>query len=786
MMNYHRNNYFMCIPRSLLAGMFWIVLIFNNSVSADVWVADEKSLYKIDLTTNRVASAIPAAKTNQIVIDPVDASVWILSDKAITKRAPSGSIIIEKSLDALSLSGANFLAMDPMGGSIWVGPGKGSQGGEVVKRIDSSGVPTATISTTKKIDGLLVALDRSVWVLSDKRLLRFSPVGVLQASVDLKQRFDGEPKLFSVDSFGAWLWVAANKRMIRVDAANVTTQQLSLSLPDNAQSLSMDDARGNLWILGEKQLLGYDHLGARIADVDLKIAGVKNPSASVFDGYTRSIFVGHQNGVARLSDTGTQIKLIGTPNAVSTIGVRPFVLRSVLSFESPNTGALINQTMPRIVARIATQCAGNPCGFPDSFMGGYRLSATLNGQQLGSSFVIDSAAGLASYVPTIPLQQGVNVLKATATDPYGQVSNEANLSFVIDSLPPFFLSIDPSAPVITNQPSRRISGKLSERGALTIGSTSVPTASDGVFSFDQSLQPGINSIALLATDLAGNQASRIVQITLDNQPPKFGKITPDDGSAVASATISISGSVDETVTITLSHNGVMQTAKGTSFTLPVTLSSGVNILQLSAIDGAGNSAQTSVRVNWIPVELTTNSVADPQPTGTTAIRISGNIIAPPNTRVTINSTNAVVSGNTYSASIPVRPGVNMITIVAITPDGATTSKLVTVNVAVDQVDAPFVAIWGGLQSALHASNKPAALEFIAVSSRERYDRVFSDLSTQTIADVFMSLLRLRRISVDENVAEYFANRIDADTGREHGFFIYFVRDGDGVWRISTM
>ena len=40
--------------------------------------------------------------------------------------------------------------------------------------------------------------------------------------------------------------------------------------------------------------------------------------------------------------------------------------------------------------------------------------------------------------------------------------------------------------------------------------------------------------------------------------------------------------------------------------------------------------------------------------------------------------------------------------------------------------------------------------------------------------------------IDENVAEYFVNQKEETTDRELGFFVYFVKDGDGAWRISTL
>ena len=40
--------------------------------------------------------------------------------------------------------------------------------------------------------------------------------------------------------------------------------------------------------------------------------------------------------------------------------------------------------------------------------------------------------------------------------------------------------------------------------------------------------------------------------------------------------------------------------------------------------------------------------------------------------------------------------------------------------------------------------------------------------------------------IDEIVAEYFVNQKEEITDRKLGLFVYFVKDGDGAWRISTL
>ncbi len=134
----------------LVRAVLLLSLLLAQFATADVWVADDKSLYKIDLATNRVALSVPAEKIKRLAIDPADNSVWSLGDKAITRRAADGRLLFERNLDALGLKEADYLALDARDGTAWIGSGKASNGNETVKRLDDAGQVTAIIAVAKK------------------------------------------------------------------------------------------------------------------------------------------------------------------------------------------------------------------------------------------------------------------------------------------------------------------------------------------------------------------------------------------------------------------------------------------------------------------------------------------------------------------------------------------------------------------------------------------------------------------------------------------------------------
>ena len=46
-----------------------------QAAHADVWMADEQSLHKLDLGTSRIALSLPASKIKQLAVDARDSSV---------------------------------------------------------------------------------------------------------------------------------------------------------------------------------------------------------------------------------------------------------------------------------------------------------------------------------------------------------------------------------------------------------------------------------------------------------------------------------------------------------------------------------------------------------------------------------------------------------------------------------------------------------------------------------------------------------------------------------------
>lgn len=649
---------------------------------ADVWVADRAALYKIDSANPHVVLSVPATKTVALAVDGRDGAFWTLSDSSLIKRTSSGSQSVVVDLNSIDMPGAVALGIDGRDGSVWVGEGGGSvtaQNKSIV-RLDQDGTVLIRLASPGGITGLAVALDQSLWVLGKTRLYHYTGAGTLLASIDLQPLVSGEPKLLKVDSISAWLLVAGERRLLRVDAHSPASSNVLSPLPSSADAIAVDEADGSFYVLAAGFVYVVGASGTPSAGIDLAALGVSGPTTIAFDPASQSLFVGGTAGIARLTRQVTSPVAVALPNAVQAIGVSPLALRSSLSLLSPMAGSVTNAAMPPFNLKIEVACSGNPCGFSSSYYQTYAITATLNGQSVGSSFAPTSQAGVFSFTPATRLPEGTNTFTASARDSSGQTTPDLSASFVIDTTPPTFVSLAPVSPSFTNQTSITVSGRLSEPSTLRFGSQGIPVAADGTFSFPQSLIEGVNSIDLVANDLAGNSATASLNITRDTVPPSFANIAPANGMTVSNPGVVITGTVSEFAAVTISRGGQqLGSIQGQSFSFPVTLNAGSNAFVLVATDRAGN--QTSQPLSLTLGSSIQLSITSPTAGGTvngSRVLVSGTFAADQPVGITVNGLPATVVGNQFSLQAVLSAGLNTLTVLATAVTGATTSA--TVNV----------------------------------------------------------------------------------------------------------
>ena len=143
------------------------LLLLAGSAWADIWMADENAIHKLDATATQVELSLVSTRPKTLAVDPRDGAIWILTEKRIARRSRVGEVQFDIDLKTLGLESADLLAVDPGDGSAWIGDGKGlgKGDGKHFLRLDAGGRAVGALPSPGEPRALSIALDGSIWIL---------------------------------------------------------------------------------------------------------------------------------------------------------------------------------------------------------------------------------------------------------------------------------------------------------------------------------------------------------------------------------------------------------------------------------------------------------------------------------------------------------------------------------------------------------------------------------------------------------------------------------------------
>ena len=138
-----------------------------------------------------------------------------------------------------------------------------------------------------------------------------------------------------------------------------------------------------------------------------------------------------------------------------------------------------------------------------------------------------------------------------------------------------------------------------------------------------------------------------------------------------------------------------------------------------------------------------------------------------------------------------KPGLYFITVDDLErlDNGTTIPHSDTISILVEslqQFDAKLQGKWGGMKNKLGAKNAADALKNISANSRELYGQIYTDLADK-LPTIIANMQEIQLIYVHENVSKYRIRRVQNIDGENVTitYYIYFVKDADGIWRIES-
>lgn len=154
---------------------------------------------------------------------------------------------------------------------------------------------------------------------------------------------------------------------------------------------------------------------------------------------------------------------------------------------------------------------------------------------------------------------------------------------------------------------------------------------NGSFSTAVTLVDGVNTITTIATDNADNKTTDIRTINLDRTAPGLTIFLPTDNSVTNKTFVDITGSVDDSAaTVTAKVTGASAasaTMSGTNFSVTQNLTSGLNTIDITVTDQAGNSASAkrTITSDATAPALAVTEPAQDMSTKLDSITISGTV-----------------------------------------------------------------------------------------------------------------------------------------------------------------
>lgn len=203
-----------------------------------------------------------------------------------------------------------------------------------------------------------------------------------------------------------------------------------------------------------------------------------------------------------------------------------------------------------------------------------------------------------SGVP-VSVIEGSHTLYFYAVDHQGNTEQTQSKQFKVDITPPEVTSLSPQDNSILNTKECTITGKTESSATVTINNKAVSVDANGNFSYSGTISRE-TTFTIIAEDIAGNKTTVKLHLSLDTTPPKLQVTEPYAFQEIHTQTVTVKGTTEQDATVKINNQPVQLTAEYT-FSYALTLTNeGLNSINVTATDLAGNVTKVSIPVNFIP------------------------------------------------------------------------------------------------------------------------------------------------------------------------------------------
>lgn len=404
-----------------------------------------------------------------------------------------------------------------------------------------------------------------------------------------------------------------------------------------------------------------------------------------------------------------------------------------------------------------------------------------------------------SFTKNVSLSEGNNSFTFIATATGGETAQEL-FALVLDTQVPAAVQM---GSVSVSEPSNGIVNVTGAAGSVEAGArvtlTNTRTGdivmatanSLGAFNANIAAQGG-DTLTIRVNDTAGNM-SNVTSLALGSSIA-IHIATPIPGTVFQTDRITVAGHYSGPINSGITINDVVASADnaGNFMATNIPLLDGSNSITATVLTLDGQSATDTVTVNNTysssNLELNASTAGGPVPLQVEFTYDFGTAAVTSELRIDfdgdgINDSVAGAGVSSFQHTYP-EPGLYeaKLTLVDDRSQIHRASTLVHV-ISGSSMDTLFGEIWNGVNSALSSGNAALASAFLTTSAKEQYGPAFAALLPH-MNEIIASYSPLKRVSLNPDIGEYAINRVI--DGRNKVFLIYFIRGGDGIWRLAAM
>ena len=460
-----------------------------GSVGA-LWIAHKDGVSKLAADDGSLLFDLNEASYRHLAVDPSLSTLWAVGKDGLASYAFDGTLNFL--LPAMDTSNS-ALAVNPNDGTVWVGLGT-----NLSVYAPAGALEQSLTLTSKAVDLRLDASLGRMWAAGKPSITAYDTRGTELLSLDVSAL--GKIKALAVSPVTGDVWVADKDELARYATSGALLATLSIGKVANLEA----DTVGSVWAATGSDLYRLDAATGAVLFQMTGFAGSGKIRALAIQADDNSVWLSLKKTLHRISTDAVIVQTLTVTKDVEEIAVYADAVDPQLAFTAPAPGSFQATNVPTLDLSFSDDAIGVDTATLAIEVGGNPLSVSC-------TFTVSTA----TCTPLSSLPEGLVNLTATIADFEGNLSNQAALSFAVDTIAPVISLNSPRDGDEVETEEINFVGNLNERGTLTLDANLVMLGPSNEFDHGPvTLIEGPNVFQLLATDLAGNTTPTVVTVTL--------------------------------------------------------------------------------------------------------------------------------------------------------------------------------------------------------------------------------------------------------------------------------